>query len=444
MRPRGLIIAAALLLVLGGLVWWSNKSKDEGAGKAADPSKPILVAIPQDQVSRIEVKRAAGETTVLERKGAAWEITAPTPLRADQDAVASMVATAASLQSEQIVEEKAVNLGEFGLVPPAVEVTITDKAGKAHKVTFGDETPTGGSFFARASESPRVVTVASFTKQSLDKTAEDLRDKRLLTFDQDKLSRVEVTAKGRAIEFGKNNQNEWQILKPQPLRADTGAVEELVRRLKDARMETATEDDRKKAAASFASGTPVATARVTDASGTQEMTLRADKDKNYWAKTSVTEGVHKTSADLGESLSKGLDGYRNKKLFDFGWSEPSKIDIRDGTATHSWHKAGENWLDGAKKLDASAVNAVIDKMRDLAAASFPQSGFTTPSLEVSVTSNEGKRTEKVQFANTGKAWIGKREGEPALYEPDPNAVEELRKAIGAVTAAKPAVATPKR
>jgi hypothetical protein len=300
MRPRGLIIAAALLMVLGGLVWWSNKSKDASAGKTVDPSKPILVAVPEDQVARIEVKRTAGETTVVERKGGAWEITAPAPLRADQDAVASMASTAASLQSEQVVADKAADLGEFGLVPPAIEVTVTGKAGKAQKVTFGDETPTGGSFFARADGSPRVVTVASFTKQSLDKTAEDLRDKRLLTFNQDKLSRVEVSAKGQAIEFGKNNQSEWQVVKPQPLRADTGAVEELVRRLKDARMETAAADDQKKAAASFASATPVATARVTDASGTQELTVRQDKDKNYWARSSVTEGIHKTAADLGE------------------------------------------------------------------------------------------------------------------------------------------------
>ena len=40
------------------------------------------------------------------------------------------------------------------------------------------------------------------------------------------------------MEFGRNAQNEWQIVKPKPQRADNGQVEELVRKLGDARMDT--------------------------------------------------------------------------------------------------------------------------------------------------------------------------------------------------------------
>ena len=107
-----------------------------------------------------------------------------------------------------------------------------------------------------------VYTIASFVKTSLDKTPNDLRDKRLLTFDQDKLTRVDLQpAKGETIEFGKNNQNDWQILKPKPLRADGSQVEELIRKLKDAKMDaTVSAEDAKKAAAAFASGTKVAVA----------------------------------------------------------------------------------------------------------------------------------------------------------------------------------------
>lgn len=45
----------------------------------------------------------------------------------------------------------------------------------------------------------------------------------MLTFDSDKLTRVEVALKGQLAEFGKNNQNEWTIfLKPKPMRARMG------------------------------------------------------------------------------------------------------------------------------------------------------------------------------------------------------------------------------
>ena len=80
--------------------------------------------------------------------------------------------------------------------------------------------------------------MASSSKTTFDKETKDLRDKRLLTFDQDKISRVELTAKKESVEFGRINQTEWQILKPKPMRADGFAVEELVRKLKDANMDT--------------------------------------------------------------------------------------------------------------------------------------------------------------------------------------------------------------
>ena len=191
---------------------------------------------------------------------------------------------------------------------------------------------------------PRVFTVASSVKSSVDKTSKDLRDKRLLTFDSDKLTRVELQAKGAAVEFGKNNQNDWQILKPKPLRADGSQVEELIRKLKDAKMDTAVSDeDAKKAASGYASGRRVALATVTDSNGNQTLEVHEagkDKDKTYYAKSSVVEGIYKVPNDLGEGVDKGLDDFRNKKLFDFAWSDPTKIQI--GTVTYQ--KTGDKWM----------------------------------------------------------------------------------------------------
>ena len=58
-------------------------------------------------------------------------------------------------------------------------------------------------------------------------------------------------------------------------------------------------------------------------------------------------------------------------------------------------KSGENWTSGGKTMDSISVQNLIDKLRDLAATKFVDSGFTTPTLELTVVSNDGKRTEKV-------------------------------------------------
>ena len=99
-------------------------------------------------------------------------------------------------------------------------VTITKKDGKTVRLLVGDDTPTSSGAFAKLDGDPKVYTIASYTKTSIDKPAKDLRDKRLLMFDTEKLVRVELSAKNTVTEFAKNNQNEWQILKPKPYRAD--------------------------------------------------------------------------------------------------------------------------------------------------------------------------------------------------------------------------------
>src|SRR4029078_12302593 len=109
-------------------------------------------------------------------------------------------------------------------------------------------------------------------------------------------------AKGQVIEFGKNNQNEWQILKPRPLRADSSAVEGLISKLKGDKMDSTTTEDTNKA---FAAAPRVATATVSDANGNQTLEVHRDKDKNVFANGSGIVGAYKTSADVAEGLDQG-------------------------------------------------------------------------------------------------------------------------------------------
>ena len=167
-----------------------------------------------------------------------------------------MLSTLSSLNSDRLVEDKATNLEQYGLFQPSLEVDITRKDKKTEKLLIGDDTPAGSGAYAAVAGDPRVFILATYNKSNFDKSANDLRDKRLLTFDSDKLSRVELTAKKQNIEFGRN-KDQWQIVKPKPLRADGFQVDELVRALHDAKMELAANEDEKKTAAAFSSGSTI-------------------------------------------------------------------------------------------------------------------------------------------------------------------------------------------
>src|ERR1700730_14217481 len=110
--------------------------------------------------------------------------------------------------------------------------------GKTHTLRIGEDTPTEGNTYAMLEGDQRLFTIASFSKNALDKQSKDLREKHLMLFDQDKLSRVELDAGKTALEFGRAG-SEWQILKPKPMRVNGLQVDELISKLKKAVMDPA-------------------------------------------------------------------------------------------------------------------------------------------------------------------------------------------------------------
>ncbi|PYU09392.1 MAG: hypothetical protein DMG37_23455 [Acidobacteria bacterium] len=435
MKQGRLLTASVLLAIFAGLFWWLSKREASATKPPVTPATTKIVDVPQDQIQSLTIEKLGSEPIELKRAGAKWSITEPGALPADQDAVSSLVSTFASLNADKLLEDKATALDQYGLTKPSLSVTATKRDGKTVKLLVGDETPTNSGSYAELAGDPRVFIVASYNKTALDKGENDLRDKRLLTFDSEKLSRAELTARKETIEFGRD-KNQWQILKPKPMRANQSAVEDLVRSLGDAKMELSATDDEKKDLSAFNAGKPVATAKVTDVAGTQELQVRKNKD-DYYARSSTVPGAYKVLSSVGSSMDKSLDDFRNKKLFDFGFVDPEKIEIHDGAKSYFLTRSGSDWWSNGTKMDESSVSTLVADLRDLTATEFPESGFTTSSLDVTVTSDSGKRVEKVLIAKSGDRYIAKRENEPTLYELNASAITDMQKAAADVKPAPP-------
>src|SRR3989441_4480675 len=456
MKNRGLIIAALVLAALLGLLYWSNRHPRSDNTNAALPTPsepaPNILTLNEDVINKIEIRKKSGDQIVIAKDGnGKWQITSPKSMGVDDSAISSMLSTLSSLNSERLVEEKATNLGQYGVTEPKLEVNITDKNNTAHKRRVGDDPPPGRGASAQPAGDPRVFTIASFTKTSLDKGLNDLRDKRLITADADKITRLELIVKQQTIEFSRDKE-QWQILKPKPLRADGAKVDELLRKITEAKMDltaASTESPSPSAtpspgaspskaptpatkndpASAFASGSEIATAKVTTDSGTQQIEVRKNKD-DYYAKSSIADGVFKVASDIGQALDKKLDDFRNKKVFDFGLADPSKIEIHNGSKTYVISKSGDDWTAAnGKKYEKAGVNALLSKLRDLQATDFADSGFGAPALQITVTSDDGKRTEKVSLSKGAKNTLAHREGESSLYVLDANLIEDLQKLL---------------
>jgi uncharacterized protein DUF4340 len=435
MKSKGLLTACFLLLVLSSVIWWSNKKAATSDKPPAENTTTRLVSISEDQFQEIQIKKRTGETVRLQRSDSKWRIVAPEPLPAAPEAVSSMLSTLSSLRSDRTVEEKAASLDQYGLTQPAIELIITDKNKKTAKLLIGDDTPAGTALYAAIAGDPRVFALSSYKKTSFDKSPNDLRDKRLLTFDSNKVSSIELTAKKQTIVFGRS-KDEWQIVKPKPFRADRSQVEDLLRTLSDVKMDLTASEDEQKVSAAFGSGTPFVAARVKDISGIQELQVRKNKD-DYYAKSSAVAGVYRISRLTGSGLDKTIDDFRNKKLFEFGSTEPDKVEIHDGSRSYFLTHTGSDWWSKGTKMDPGTVSALADKIRDLSASKFVETGFTAPVMELTVTSDGGKRVEKVILSKNSDKYLAKRENEPAIYELDASAVSELQKSVADLKPAPP-------
>jgi hypothetical protein len=296
-----LIIAVIVLAALAGVLYWSQHRKPP-AESAAVPSSatPVILKVDPFAVTQLVLKQRGSDPVTVKKIEGKWQITEPKPYRADQEAVAGVLSTLSALSADRVVEDKAADRKQYGLEEPAAEVDVGTR-----QLMLGDDTPAGGDVYVAVAGDPRVFTGSSYTKTSLGKSLNDLRDKSLLTLNPDKVSRVELLKKGQDLEFDRTKDG-WQILKPSASPADATAVNDLVRSLTGAKM------DLSAVATGFAQATPIGTAKLTGDSGVQILEVRKNKD-DYYAKSSATEGTYKVDSTLGQAFDKKLDDFQTKK-----------------------------------------------------------------------------------------------------------------------------------
>ena len=263
------------------------------------------------------MKKKDGDDVVLNRAGASnWKITSPKPLIADQDSVSTILYNLSPMDGATLIDDKPSDLKQFGLAEPEAQVSATGKDGKTHTILVGDETPTGDSAYVMVSGESKVYSVPKNTKTNLDKGLKDLRDKRLMPVDFDKLTSVEISGAKLHLTFG-SEDGKWTVRSPANLRGDTSKMETIIEKLRTATMDPSTSDaDTEEGRFPVCFGRAGRDLKATDASGSQELQIRKAAD-GYYAKTTAMDGVYKVPNELGDAVNKDAEDFREKRVFDF-------------------------------------------------------------------------------------------------------------------------------
>ena len=141
--------------------------------------------------------------------------------------------------------------------------------------------------------------MGTYSKTAFDKEAKDLRDKRLLPFTQDKLSRVEITAQKQTYEFVKKGESEWQIVKPKAMRADSTQTDDLVRQLNSAQMDLSGVQDEKEKRGGVQFGADAGDCEGDRSGRHEDARNHARSRTTHYRRNRAVDGIYKGGQDGG-------------------------------------------------------------------------------------------------------------------------------------------------
>lgn len=438
---KSLRTLGVLVVLLGGLaayLYYVDAEKPVGETE----EKPKVFAVEADQIEELKVSTIAGGVAELKKSADGWYLTKPQQLRADDSEVTGITSNLASVSIQRVVDENPSNLGDYGLREPLAEVGFKAKGAKEFKtLQIGTKTPAGSDMYAKTADDKKVFLVFGYLESSLNRTPFDLRDKKIISFDREKVDRIEIRHGSSLVSLVKAS-GEWRMTAPVEARGDFGAIEGLISRLQSAQMKVIVTED----PAEFGKyGITPPSAEVTIVSGSAKaaMAFGSKTADNFIHVRDLSKSQVVTApADLFDEIEKGPAEYRRKDLFEFRAFNLDRLGITRDTATVTFERLKGKGKDGAdawqnavtkKAIDAAKFEAFLTKLSGTRAQSFvdekTKTGLDAPAVTLKATFDEGKKSETVTIGRVAAEVFAGRADEPGAAKLDATEFDETLKAL---------------
>ena len=440
-RYLNTLIALVLLAATWGAFKYYDKHKAEEKPAVETSNQPKILGVDAQHIQAITFKPRDGDVFTCRREGGKWAITDPRPLDVDQGNFSGVLNSLTTATQDEVVDPHPTSLKDYGLDPPAFTLEITTDA-KPQSLTLrlGDDTPTSSGMYAQSSGSPQVFTLASYLKSSLEKKMFDLRDRRAMTLDPERLQKIGVEYKDTSWTLEKNPEGVWDLALPPLVRADRFTVDGLVSQLRGLTMQSITAEDKKKSG-DYGFGSPELRLQLTGSDGTQTLVIgKKEKDADhYYAMNSALDPVFTLNSDFVTQFKKTQSDLREKDLFSFSTFDAKHIEIDTPKGHWVFDQQGGKWKQTAPKakdINADKMDTFLAHLRDLRADSFPKGtnladfGLAKPPYRFTVQFGEKNSTETVEAAKSGDHVYARKTTDPLPSELSKTALDDLEKSLG--------------
>lgn len=438
---RGLRTLAILVVALGGLLGYLYYVDAEKPLEETE-EKPKVFAVEADQIEELKISTIAGGTAELKKAADGWQITSPQQARADDSEVSGITTNLATVAIQRVVDESPASLGDYGLREPVAEVSFRAKGAKEFRtLQIGTKTPTGSDMYAKTADDKKVFLVFGYLESTFNRTPFDLRDKKILAFDRDKVDRLEIRHGGSVVTLVKAS-GDWRMTAPVEARGDFGAVEGLLSRLQSLQMRAIVEETAAELG-KYGLSDPAAEVTVVSGSAKAAMAFGTRTGDGLIHVRDVSKAQVVTApADLFTDLEKGAAEYRRKDVFEFRAFNLDRLEVERGGTTLVLERLKGKGKDGAdawqnantkKELDAAKVESFLTKLAGTRAQSFADpaiaTGLSAPAATFKATFDEGRKNETVTIGRVGADAFAGRADEPGAAKLDAADLDETLKAL---------------
>jgi uncharacterized protein DUF4340 len=422
-----LVLLAAALVALA-VAWFGVHRRGEERAREEARAKKIFDLDPA-LVKEIEVQ-AKGTDVKLVRAGEAWRIAAPVATGADPAAVRRLLDRLASLERRSTSARSGTSRDElkwYGLAEPRARIAFARADGRRETLALGDDNGFDGAMFVMPTGGD-VEVVAGGGRADLDQGLTDLRDKRVLVFEEGAVTRIEV--RGPKLAFALAREGDaWRIAQPLAERADDGAAARILGALHT--LQATEVVDRPEPPARYGLDRPRYEVKLTLADGSSQALAAGEppgaaQGAPLWARRAGAAEVLAVPASALSALDQDLLALRDKRVLRFDKDAVAAIRFEAGVGTVEVRKEPPAQPGGADLWKLAApraapaqgwkVSGLLWTLASLDASGFAdetgkklaESGLSPPRETVVLLAKDGKEIARLL--------VGKEAGEKVLVK----------------------------
>ena len=426
---RRILILLVLVAALGTYLYVYEVPQAQKEGK-----KDKLLGFDKDAVTGITLVYHDREIE-LRKEDTGWRLVRPIEAPADEAAVKGLVSTLADAEAQKTLDELPQDLPSFGLDKPDPVVTLTLKDGaQPPPLAVGKTTTIGAKTYVRKGDEPRIYLSSSSLHYGLAKQVKDLRDKQLITFQDDDVSRVDVVrGGGETTTLVRKDKDAWTV-DPGAHAADPTEVRSFLGSLRAARAVDFPDDapaelgkyglDKPRLAVTVATGKDAGGDQKTVVFGAE---LTENSQKQVYVKRTNAPTVYTLGDWSFRALDKGPNTFRDKTVLGFDPARVGRFTLErkdGGSVTAARDDTGQWRLEGIEgKPNGASIGRFLDDVRDLRGADIAAEparrldpyGLDVPDFRVSLVDAKGEPIGTVLAGKRDKHFL-MREGGDTIFE----------------------------